>query len=84
MTGIVFSRAERGMLKIDRIIPACAASQVGLRVGDLIAKIGDRSAAHLRLAEIRKLFRQAGSRVTLEIQRDKLSLKFVLTLTRLI
>lgn len=60
------------------------ASEAGLRVGDVLTAINGRPADRFTLAEVRRLFKQPGRTLLLDVKREQERMRVKMTLRRLI
>jgi len=84
MTGILWSRDEEGVVRIDQVIHDSPAADADLSAGDLISRIDKRPSSALTTDEIRRLFRRAGATLDLKVRRDQNERSVELELKRLI
>jgi hypothetical protein len=83
MTGLEWKPA-RGGFEVERIIPSSPASEAGLEVGDLIARINGRPTGDYKFWDLQPVFRERGATVTLEYSRNGETREAVLVLRRVI
>jgi hypothetical protein len=84
MAGIGCMKTEKGLFKIDRIVPNSPASESGLTVNDLVVDINGKPADQYKVDELRMLLRKEGKNVTLGISRGEERIVVQMKLRRLI
>jgi predicted metalloprotease with PDZ domain len=83
MSGLAFVAASGGF-RVEHVLPNSPAAEAGIQPGDLIEGVNDRPTVGMDIAELRGLFRHAGSEYDLIIRRGGESNKSHLRLRRLI
>lgn len=61
--------ADGNDFKIDRVLRGTSASDAALQVGDLILAVDGTSVSELKLAQLRRLFKQDGRERVLSLRR---------------
>jgi len=84
MSGLRLKSSEDGSPVIARIIPGSPASEVDLKIGDVVLQIDGTAAGNLERWDITRLFRRTGETVTLKIVRSDEEREVKLKLRRLI
>jgi hypothetical protein len=85
MVGISFLRTENGLFRITRVFPDSPAADAGLKQGDLLKTIDDQVVTAVTRDEAYRLLqKKCGQEVTLEVLRNGSTLKFAISLRRLI
>jgi len=84
MTGIQFTRTEKGNFKIDRVIPNSPASESGVKVDDIVIEINGHPAAEFTEDDLEQLLKKEGAEVTLGLSRGGKKVEISVRLRRLI
>jgi predicted aspartyl protease len=76
--------ADFKTFKVRALVEKSPASEAGLRVGDVITALDGKPATGMTLEQIRQMFRQAGRKYLLSVNRNGSQLQMSLTTRRLI
>jgi hypothetical protein len=71
MAGMQVTKTEDGMFKIDRVVPNSPASEVGLRVNDIVTEMNNLPTGQLKEDDVEKMLKKENDEVTLEILRGE-------------
>ncbi|MFN7941059.1 MAG: aspartyl protease family protein [Thermoanaerobaculia bacterium] len=74
--------ADRARITVERVDEETPASAAGIRAGDVVTRLGERSAASYRLIEIQRLLRETEGALRLGLERDGRPFEVTLTLRR--
>jgi len=84
MSGLDLGLPEDGVLPVIAVHPGTPAAEAGVRVGDRITKIGDRSAVDYDFWELRRLLRTKGELIRLVVDREGEAIEVSFRLRRVI
>jgi hypothetical protein len=70
--------------RVQSVMPGSPAADAGLKRGDIITAINDRSAQELTLEQVRSMFKQVDEEYRLDVKRGEQALQLVIKTRRLI